>query len=314
MTSQPTAAQIDEVRAFNRFYTRRIGVLHEHLLDSPYPLTHARVLFELARRQPAKARDIGEVLGLDAGYLSRIVQVFVADGLVERTQSQRDARSYDLNLTPDGEAAFARLDLHSREATASMLSELSEPARQRLSRALRDLQRALAPRSAAPELVVRTHAIGDIGWAIERHGRLYADEYGWNAEFEVLVATLFARFASDHDPESERCWIAELDGERVGCVFVVRNEDDPAAAQLRCLLVDPLARGHGVGRRLVEECLAFARTAGYRRMLLWTNDVLAAARHIYERCGFILAEENRHHSFGHDLVGQVWTKDLVPAS
>lgn len=303
-------AQVDELRAFNRFYTRRIGVLQEHLLDSPYPLTHARVLFELAQRQPATARDIGAALGLDTGYLSRIVQAFVADGLVERTQSQRDARSYDLKLTPAGETAFARLDRHSREATASMLAELSEPARQRLSHSVRYMQDILSPRSEAPRLVVRTHAIGDIGWAIERHGRLYADEYGWNADFEALVATLFARFASSHDPESERCWIAELDGERIGCVFVVRNEDDPTVAQLRCLLVDPLARGHGVGRRLVEECLAFARAAGYRCMLLWTNDVLTAARRIYEGCGFVLAEENRHHSFGRDLVGQVWTKDL----
>lgn len=306
--------QIDEVRAFNRDYTRRIGVLQEHLLDGPYPLTHARVLFELAQRQPATARDIGAVLGLDPGYLSRIVQGFVADGLVERTQSQHDARRYDLRLTSGGEAVFARLEERSREATASMLSALSEPARQRLSRSLRDIQRVLSPRSGAPELVVRKHAIGDIGWAIECHGRLYADEYGWNAEFEALVASLFARFASSHDPGTERCWIAELDGERVGCVFVVRNADDPDVAQLRCLLVDPLARGHGVGRRLVEECIAFARTAGYRRMLLWTNDVLVAARRIYEGCGFVLAEENRHHSFGHDLVGQVWTKDLEQPS
>lgn len=311
MTSQPMDSQVDEVRAFNRFYTRRIGVLQEHLLDSPYPLTHARVLFELAHRQPVTARDIGDTLGLDAGYLSRIVQGFVADGLIERTQSARDARSFDLKLTLAGEAAFAQLDHHSRETTASMLSELSEPARRCLSRALRDTQRVLSPRSEAPRLVIRTHGIGDIGWAIERHGRLYAEEYGWNADFEALVATLFARFASQYDPAMERCWIAELDGERVGCVFVVRNEHDPAVAQLRCLLVDPLARGHGVGRRLVEECIAFARTVGYPKMLLWTNDLLTAARRIYESHGFVLVEENRHHSFGHDLVGQVWTKDFV---
>ena len=303
--------QVDQIRAFNRFYTRRIGVLQEHLLDSPYPLTQARVLFELAQRQPVAAREVGEALGLDPGYLSRILQGFVADGLVERTRSERDARSFHLRLTAEGNGAFARLDGHSRETTATMLSGLSAAARRRLAHALRDVQRMLSPSPEAPRLVIRPHAIGDIGWAIERHGCLYADEYGWNEEFEALVATLFARFASAHDPAAERCWIAELDGERVGCVFVVRNEDDPEAAQLRCLLVDPLARGHGLGRRLVEECIAFAHAAGYRRMLLWTNDVLNAARRIYESCGFVLAEEYRHHSFGQDLVGQIWTKTLV---
>ena len=312
MSSHPHQAQIDQIRAFNRFYTRRVGLLQEHLLDGPYPLTHARVLFELAQRQPVAERDIGEVLGLDAGYLSRILRGFIADGLVERTRSTRDARSFDLRLTPAGTAAFARLDRHSGDATAAMLSGLSESALLRLGRGLSDVQRALSPQPDAPgPVVVRRHAIGDIGWAIERHGRLYFDEYGWNAEFEALVATLFARFASDHDPEKERCWIAELDGERAGCVFVVRNEDDPDAAQLRCLLVEPAARGHGIGQRLVEECLAFARAAGYRRMLLWTNDVLVAARRIYERCGFVLARQYPHRSFGHDLVGQIWSTDLA---
>jgi DNA-binding MarR family transcriptional regulator/GNAT superfamily N-acetyltransferase len=311
MSLLPPEAQIDQVRAFNRYYTRRVGLLQEHLPGGPYPLTHARVLFELAQRQPVAARNIGDALGLDAGYLSRILHGFVADGLVERTRSQQDGRSFELRLTPAGAAVFAGLDRHSREATAAMLAELSEPARRRLLRGLSDVQHALSPNADASGLVIRPHAIGDIGWAIERHGRLYYDEYGWNAEFEALVATLFARFASRHDPGTERCWIAELDGERVGCVFVVRNEDDPSVAQLRCLLVDPAARGHGVGMRLVEECLAFARVAGYGRMMLWTNDVLTAARRIYERCGFMLAEQYAHHSFGHDLVGQVWTKELV---
>lgn len=312
MPSDVLQTEVDQVRAFNRFYTQRIGVLQEHLLESPYPLTQARVLFEVAQRQPVAARDIGEALGLDAGYLSRIVQGFVAGGLVERTRSGQDARRYELRLTHEGEAAFGQLDRRSREGTAAMLGELSAPARVRLARVLRDARQLLSLPSSSPQLVVRPHAIGDIGWAIEMHGRLYAEEYGWNSEFEALVATLFARFASSHDPARERCWIAELDGERVGCVFVVRNEDDPEAAQLRCLLVDPLARGHGLGRRLVEECIAFARAAGYRRMLLWTNDVLVAARRIYESCGFAIAEEYRHHSFGHDLVGQVWTKTLEP--
>jgi DNA-binding MarR family transcriptional regulator/GNAT superfamily N-acetyltransferase len=311
MAASRLETQADEVRAFNRFYTRRIGVLREHLLDGPYPLTHARVLYELAQRQPATARDIGETLGLDPGYLSRIVRGFVAEGLIERAQSKHDARSFELRLTPAGKATFAQLERHSRDAAQAMLSELSEPARQHLMRALRDAQRVLSPPSGTPEIVIRPYAIGDIGWAIERHGRLYAEEYGWNADFEAFVAKLLASFASSHDPAAEHGWIAEIDSERVGCVFVVRNTDDPLVAQLRCLLVDPLARGFGVGRRLVEECVAFARVAGYREMLLWTNDILLAARRIYETCGFVLIQENRHHSFGHDLVGQVWTKDLA---
>ena len=310
-SSLPLQAQIDQVRAFNRFYTRRVGLLLQHVPGSLYPLAHARVLFELAQRQPVAARDIGDALGLDTGYLSRILHKLVARGLVERTRSIRDGRSFELRLTPAGAAAFAKLDRRSSNATAAMLAELPEPARRRLLRGLSDVQRALSVRTDAPELIIRPHAIGDFGWAIELHGRLYFDEYGWNAEFEALVATLFARFANSHDPAVERCWIAELEGERVGCVFVVRNEDDPAAAQLRCLLVDPVARGYGVGRRLVEECIAFAHAAGYRRMLLWTNDVLVAARRIYERCGFVLAEQYPHRSFGHDLVGQVWTKELI---
>ena len=311
MTASRLGTQADEVRAFNRFYTRKIGVLREHLLDGPYPLTHARVLYELAQRQPATARDVGENLGLDPGYLSRIMRKFVADGLIERAQSKRDARRFELRLTAAGKATFAQLERHSRDAAEAMLSELTEPARQHLMRALRDAQRVLSPQSGTPDIVIRPYAIGDIGWAIERHGRLYAEEYGWNADFEAFVAKLLASFASGRDPAGEQGWIAEIDGERVGCVFVVRNADDPFVAQLRCLLVDPLARGFGVGRRLVEECIAFASAAGYRKMLLWTNDILLAARRVYETSGFILIEENRHHSFGHDLVGQVWTKDLA---
>lgn len=308
MSSRATHADVEQLRGFNRFYTRRMGLLREQLPGSPYPLTHTRVLFELARRQPVAARDIGLALELDPGYLSRILHGLVAEGLVERTRSEGDARRYELALTPAGTALFEDLDRRADEATASLLAALPALARQRLRRGLDDVQRALAPGGAAPALVVRPHGIGDLGWAIERHGRRYAEEYGWDASFEALVATLFARFASQHDPRHERCWIAELDGERVGCVFVVRSEDAPGMAQLRCLLVEPVARGHGVGTRLVEECLAFARAAGYRGMLLWTNDVLVAARRLYQRHGFSLDREYRHHSFGHNLVGQVWSR------
>ena len=305
-------AEVDSVRAFNRFYTRRIGVLQEDLLDSTFPLTQARVLFELAQREPVAARSIGDALGLDPGYLSRILQGFAEAGLVEKARSQQDARSFVLTLSAKGREAFRGLDRSSHQATAAMLAALSPLQRDRLLRAIGEAELALSPQALpeAQRVVLRTHRIGDIGWAIERHARLYADEYAWNEEFEALVATLFARFASAHDPRRERCWIAELDGERIGCVFVVRNADDPDAAQLRCLLVDPRARGLGVGRRLVEACLGFAREAGYRRMVLWTNDLLSAARRIYEGCGFVLIEEERHHSFGHDLVGQVWAREL----
>ncbi|MEH6421489.1 bifunctional helix-turn-helix transcriptional regulator/GNAT family N-acetyltransferase [Pseudomonas sp. CGJS7] len=312
MATDVETAEVDSVRAFNRFYTRRIGVLQEDLLDSPFPLTQARVLFELAQREPVAAREIGDSLGLDPGYLSRILQSFADAGLVEKTRSEQDARSFVLTLSAQGREAFALLDRSSHQATAAMLAALSPLQRDRLLHAIGEAELALSAQTVpAPQRVlVREHRIGDIGWAIERHGRLYADEYGWNADFEALVATLFARFASEHDPRSERCWIAELDGERIGCVFVVRNQDDADTAQLRCLLVDPRARGLGVGKRLVETCIEFSRAAGYRRMRLWTNDLLVAARRIYEDFGFGLVEENRHHSFGHDLVGQIWERGL----
>lgn len=312
MATDIEAAQVDAVRAFNRFYTRRIGVLQEGLLDSPYSLTQGRVLYELAQRQPVAARDIGEALGLDAGYLSRIVQGFVDAGLVEKTRSSQDARSFVLTLSARGRDAFAEIDRDSHRAMAALLAALTPLNRARLLRAIDVAQRALTtqPAPAAQPVLVRTHRIGDIGWAIERHARLYSDEYGLNHEFEALVARLFAGFAAGHDPARERCWIAEIDGERVGCVFVVANADDAQVAQLRCLLVDPRARGLGVGRHLVQACIGFAREAGYPRMRLWTNDILVAARRLYEGFGFVLVEENRHHSFGRDLVGQVWELGL----
>lgn len=303
---------VEAFRGFNRFYTRQIGVLDEGLLDSPFTLTQARVLFELAQRGQAGAGEIGEVLGLDAGYLSRILQEFASAGLVARRKSPDDGRRVVLSLTAAGRKAFDRLDVRSRELATDRLSRLSPRQRRRVLACMREIQQALAPSagSHAGRVAIRGHRIGDLGWAIERHGRLYAEEFGWNEEFEALVATLFAKFATRHDPRSERFWIAEIDGERVGCVFVVRNEEQHDTAQLRCLLVDPKGRGKGVGRKLVDECIAFARSAGYARMVLWTNDVLVAARRVYEAAGFSLLEENRHHSFGQDLVGQVWSLEL----
>lgn len=305
------AAQVKALRAFNRFYTHRIGVLEEGLLSSPFPLTQARVLFELAQRGQAGAKEIGDHLGLDAGYLSRILRGFANAGLVTRKPSPQDRRRTMLSLTAAGRRAFAELDRRSRIQAQTMLGKLSAADRERLAAGMLAVRGVLeTPAPSGGHVVIRGHRPGDIGWAIERHGRLYTDEYGWNQEFEALVATLFADFATRHDPARERLWIAELDGVRVGCVFVVRNADDPGIAQLRCLLVDPAGRGHGIGRRLVERCIGFSRDAGYRGMTLWTNDVLVAARHIYETAGFTLAKEYRHHSFGHDLVGQIWSREL----
>lgn len=269
------------------------------------------MLFELAQRPRATAKEIGDALDLDAGYLSRILATFSKRRLIARERSSEDSRRVVISLTPLGRKTFKQLDSSSNRATAQVLSGLRESDRRRLLASLSEVRNTLesnAQRSG--EIVLRSHRPGDIGWAIERHGHLYAEEFGWNVEFEALVATLFANFARQHDPSCERLWIAEIDGERVGCVFVVRNAEDASAAQLRCLIVDPKARGKGVGRRLVRECISFARAAGYKKMVLWTNDVLVSARRIYEAEGFRLVGENRHRSFGHDLVGQTWMREL----
>ena len=312
MAPTPQGAHIEALRSFNRFYTRRIGALDEGLLNTRYTLAQARVLFELGKRKGASAGELAGALGLDPGYLSRIVQGFRAAGLVSRKKSAEDGRRATLSLTARGRRQFKTLDQRSRNEASALLATLPAASRTRLVASLADAQSMLSgeERRPAARVVIRPYRLGDIGWAIERHARVYAAEYGWNAEFEALVAKLFARFASEHDPASERCWIAELDGERAGCVFVVRNDEDRSMAQLRCLLVDPKARGFGIGRKLVARCIAFARSAGYPKMMLWTNDVLVSARRIYEAAGFRLAKEEPHRSFGHDLVGQFWVLDL----
>jgi DNA-binding MarR family transcriptional regulator/GNAT superfamily N-acetyltransferase len=308
-----SGAEIEAVRRFNRFYTRQIGVLEEGLLASSFTLAQARVLFELGTRKRVTAGQLIDILGLDPGYLSRILQRFVDSRLMSRERSYDDGRRIELALTVRGRKAFGAIDRRSRDAIAAMIRPIRAAERRRLLEAMQTLERTLSepPATRDPTIVVRPYRIGDVGWAIEQHGRLYAEEFGWNGDFEALVATLFARFAAKHDPEAERFWVAEVDDERAGCVFVVRNEKDPRAAQLRCLLVTPRARGLGLGRRLVDECLAFAKSAGYERMLLWTNDVLAAARTLYVGAGFSLVEESPHRSFGHDLVGQIWARPLI---
>jgi len=308
-----SGAEVEAIRRFNRFYTRKIGVLEEGLLASSFTLAQARVLFELGTRKRVTPGELIDILELDAGYLSRILQRFADLRLITRERSDEDGRRTELTLTARGRKAFGAMDRRSRNAIAEMISPIPLPYRGRLLDAMQTVERTLSESGTtrAATIAVRPYRIGDVGWAIEQHGRLYAEEFGWNGEFEALVATLFARFATHHDPQSEQFWVAEVDGERIGCVFVVRNEKDPRTAQLRCLLVDPRGRGLGVGRRLVDECLRFAKSAGYERMLLWTNDVLVAARRIYEGAGFSLLEESPHHSFGHDLVGQVWVRPLV---
>ena len=304
--------EIDAVRKFNRFYTQRIGVLEESLLSSAYSLTQARVLFEIGSRRTVTAGELIASLGLDPGYLSRILQRFANSGLLSRRQSSEDARRTDLSLTAKGRKAFCDLDQRSRLSMGGLLAPLSAAQRAKVLRAMQTLRESLsAPRAPGDAIIaIRPYGIGDIGWAIERHAQVYADEFGWNRDFEALVATLFAGFCTRHDPATERLWIAEVDGERAGCVFVVRSDKDPQAAQLRCLLVEPRARGLGLGRQLVEECIRFAKLAGYARIMLWTNDVLDSARRLYEWAGFSLVEEHEHTSFGHELVGQIWMRPL----
>jgi DNA-binding MarR family transcriptional regulator/N-acetylglutamate synthase-like GNAT family acetyltransferase len=297
------------VRRFNRFYTRQIGVLQEHLLDSPFSLTEARVLYELAHQEQTTASQLGEGLGLDRGYLSRLLRSFQQRRLVAKQPSPTDGRQQLLSLTDKGRATFAQLNARSREDIGVMLSKLAPADQERLVAAMQAIERLLgpAPESQVP-YILRPPQPGDMGWVVQRHGALYADEYRWDAQFEALVAEIVAKFVRGFDSARERCWIAEKEGQNVGCVFLVRRSK--TVAQLRLLLVEPQARGLSIGTRLVTECIRFARQVGYRKMMLWTNDVLHAARRIYERAGFRLVKKETHHSFGHDLVGQTWEMDL----
>jgi DNA-binding MarR family transcriptional regulator/GNAT superfamily N-acetyltransferase len=301
--------RIAAVRRFTRFYTRQIGVLGEGLHASPFSLTEARVLYELANRPAPTASDIARDLGLDAGYLSRILRGFAQRGLLARTRSQNDGRESHLTLTPAGREAFVPLDRGSHDEVGAMLAPLSEAAQARLVDAMATVEGLLGARSkATPPYLLRPHQVGDMGWVVSRHGALYAQEYNWNIEFEALVAEIVAAFIKNFDARRERCWIAEVDGTRVGSVFLVKQSDE--IGKLRLLLVESQARGMGIGARLVTECMRFARLSGYRTLTLWTNDVLVAARRIYQAAGFRLVQEEKHHSFGHDLVGQNWELDL----
>lgn len=305
----PTERRVAAIRRFNRFYTSRIGALQEGLLQSRFSLAEARVLYELAQRDSVTATELGRELNLDAGYLSRIVQAFERDGLITRLPVPADRRQYRLSLTKAGQDAFAPLDARSREQIGAWLAALPDAAQASLVTAMRRIETTLAAPRAAPWLL-RQHRAGDIGWVIARHGALYAEEYGFDHRFEALVAQVAGEFLATHDPTRERCWIAECDGINVGSVFLVRKTDE--VAKLRLLIVEPAARGLGIGRRLVEECIAFARQSGYRRMTLWTNDILVAARTIYQQSGFRLTASAPHSDFGPPCIGEDWDLDLLP--
>lgn len=302
-------ASIGAVRRFTRFYTRQAELLNEGLLQSPFSLAEARVLYELATRPGAKASDLVRDLAIDAGYLSRILKGLESSGLVQRWPSGNDKRASDLALTPAGTAAFAPLDAASTRQAGELLQTLSHPARARLVRAMGEIESLLGGEAAeAPPWRLRPHRVGDMGWVVHRQAVLYAQEYGWDESFEGLVAEIVAAFIANFEPAGERCWIAERGDEILGSVFLVRQ--DAAVAKLRLLYVEPAARGLGVGRELVEECIGFARQAGYTTLTLWTNDILTSARRIYLAAGFRLVAEERHRSFGHDLVGQNWELPL----
>jgi DNA-binding MarR family transcriptional regulator len=299
------------VRRFSRFYTRHIGLLHEGLLGGPLSLAEGHLVYELAQRGTSTARNLGAELGLDSGYLSRLLRGLEERGLVARHPSEEDGRQVVLSLTPAGRDAFAAIDARPREEVGAMRGRLSAPERRWLAAALADAERLLGgtvPEPARTPYVLRPPRPGDMGWVVHRHGALYAREYGWDETFEALVAEIVAGFVRGFDARRERCWIAEREDAVVGSVFLVRGSEE--IAKLRLLYVEPEARGFGVGSRLVEECVRFACEIGYRRLALWTNDVLVSARRIYQAAGFRLVAEEPHHSFGHDLVGQNWELDL----
>ncbi|HEX6742563.1 MAG TPA: bifunctional helix-turn-helix transcriptional regulator/GNAT family N-acetyltransferase [Solirubrobacteraceae bacterium] len=310
----PGAAEADgtdrvaAVRAFNRFYTARIGVLRDGLLRTPHSLTEARVLYELGQREVTEVADLRREMDIDAGFLSRLLARLQRDGLVARERSTDDARRQRIRLTEEGTAAFAELDRRSADEIGAVLDALSDDDQRRLVAAMDTVHELLTQAPPAAGFVLRAPRPGDLGWIVGAHGRLYAEQYSWDESFEALVAGIVADYAKNRDPRREAAWIAEVDGGPAGCVLCVRREED--VAQLRLLLVDQRARGRGIGGRLIEECLRFAQRSGYERITLWTNDILHEARRLYERAGFELVESAPHHSFGHDLVEQTWARAL----
>jgi DNA-binding MarR family transcriptional regulator/GNAT superfamily N-acetyltransferase len=309
MNTSAFEQRVASVRRFNRLYTQRIGVLDEGLLESPFTLAQARVLYEIAHREEPIARQLAADLGLDTGYLSRILRGFRRTGLIEQKRSSTDQRQNQLSLTPAGRATFAELDGRSRDSIGSMLEKLPEHGQCWLVAAMEKIRELLAPEPAPqPAYRLRSHRPGDMGWVTSRHGALYAKEYGFDAQFEALVAEIVANFIKHFDARRERCWIAEIGNEPVGSVLVVTRSD--CIAQLRLLLVEPEARGLGIGRALVDECIRFSREGGYAKITLLTQSNLVAARRIYEAAGFRMVQQEAHHSFGHNLTGENWERSL----
>lgn len=309
MILQIDEARISDIRKFNRFYTRIIGVLREGLLHSPYSLTEARIIFEIAHKENLTATDLCRELGLDQGYLSRILTRLEKQDVLKKVKSEKDNRQRLLLLTPKGKNAFEQLDKRSSEEIADMLNGLKESDQLRLTNAMHTIEGILDKGFKYSEpFFLRPHQSGDMGWVTFRHGVLYSQEYEWTEEFEALVSQIVSDFIKNYNPKRERCWIAEMEGEPVGSVFLAQENDD--TAKLRLLLVEPKARGLGLGSRLVEECIRFSRQCGYKRIVLWTNSVLLEARRIYERTGFKLIDQEEHHSFGHDLIGENWELEL----
>jgi DNA-binding MarR family transcriptional regulator/N-acetylglutamate synthase-like GNAT family acetyltransferase len=303
------AQRIAAVRRFNRFYTQHLGVLQDGWLQSPFTLAEARVLYELHQRGSTTATDIARALGLDAGYLSRILRRFHKLGLIRKTVSPGDARQSVLSLTARGQKAYAPLEARTKREVGAMLGRLHPPQQERLVSALRTVETMIAPAPRAQnEIILRQPKPGDLGWAVARHAELYAQEYDWGENFEGICAQIVADFVSKHDPKRERCWIAEMDDQNVGCVFLVK--DTETIARLRLLLVDPAARGRGLGTKLTDECVRFARACSYQGITLWTHSVLTAARHVYEQAGFRLSSSEKRKSFGQDVVSEYWDMKL----
>jgi DNA-binding MarR family transcriptional regulator/GNAT superfamily N-acetyltransferase len=306
MASPNLNSRVQAIRSFNRFYTKQIGVLREGLLKSSFALTEVRVLYEIAHREKATASELCKELDLDPGYLSRILSNFEKRGLIDKSPSEADGRQSLLSLTQQGQKTLAPLEARSNEEVAAMLGRLSEGEQTRLVEAMHCINRLLAPAPDTPQppYLLRPHQPGDMGWVVHRHGVLYSQEYGYDERFEALIAEIVADFIQHFDPKRERCWIAEKDREIVGSVFLVKKSK--TVAKLRLLLVEPAARGLGIGKRLVAECIRFARQVGYKKMTLWTQSDLPAARRIYEQAGFRLIRKKPHHSWGRDLISETW--------
>jgi DNA-binding MarR family transcriptional regulator/GNAT superfamily N-acetyltransferase len=309
MASTQIAQHVEAVRRFSRYYTKQIGLLQEKILRSPFSLAEARVIYELAHHEKTTAAELANELGLDPGYLSRILRDFNKRGLIDKGRSESDGRKKLLRLSENGQAAFAGINARSRREIEGSLNNLSPTDQARLVQAMQTIEALLGarPEHRVP-YILRTHQPGDMGWVVHRHGILYAEEYAWDEQFEALVAEIVVGFIRNYDPKRERCWIAEKDGDNVGSVFVVKQSD--STAKLRLLLVEPNARGLGIGSRLVNECIKFAQQVGYTKMTLWTNNILSAARHIYEKAGFRLVSEQPHKSFGQNLVAETWDLKL----